>query len=97
MPGKLLYALVVCEDALAQNEQNIADQEVLVARQEAAGASVSLSESLLETFQQLRLSYLMRRQIILRDLAALTKRRIEVQATVGLARLRSRRRPAAGS
>jgi hypothetical protein len=97
MPGKLLYALAVCEDALAQNEQNIADQEVLVARQEAAGASVSLSKSLLETFQQLRLSYLMRRQIILRDLAALTNRRIEARATVGLARLRSRRSPAAGS
>lgn len=73
MHGELLSALVICNDALAQNEQNIADQEVRVTRQEAAGASASFSKSLLKTFQQLRLSHLAQRQIILRDLAVLTK------------------------
>jgi hypothetical protein len=42
-----------------------------VTRQEATGASVSLSKLLLNTFHQLRLSYLARRQLY--DLAALTK------------------------
>jgi hypothetical protein len=73
MRDELLCALVTCEDALAQNEQNIADQEVRVTRQEAAGASASFSKSLLKTFQQLRLSHLVRRQTILRDLAALSR------------------------
>jgi hypothetical protein len=69
---ELFYALAMCEDALAQNERNIADQEARVTRQEVAGASEGLSKSLLKTFHQLRLSYLARRQTILYDLAALT-------------------------
>jgi hypothetical protein len=93
MPGKLLYALAMCEDAIAQNEQNIADQEGRVTRKEAAGASASLSKALLKTYQQLRLSHLSRRQTILHDLAAFTNRRIEARAAVGLARLRSPRSP----
>ena len=104
MRDKLLYALAMCEDALAQNEQNlaqneqnIADQELRVTGQEAAGASASLSKSLLKTFQQLRLTHLTRRQTILRNLAVLTNRRIEARAAVGLARWRSKRNPTAGS
>jgi hypothetical protein len=82
MPGKLLAALAMCEDAIAQNEQNIADQEGRVTRKEAAGASASLSKALLKTFQQLRLSHLSRRQTILCDLAAFTNRRIAAWAAV---------------
>jgi hypothetical protein len=87
MRGELLSALAVCEDVLARNEQNIAYQEVLITRQEAAGASASLSKSLLKTFHQLRLSHLFHRQTILCDLAALTNPRIEARAAVGLAQV----------
>jgi hypothetical protein len=73
MRGELLSALAICEDALAQNEQNIADQEVRVTRREATGVTAALSKSLLETFHQLRLSHLVRREAILRDLATLIK------------------------
>jgi hypothetical protein len=104
MRAEWLSALTICEDALARNEQNlarneqnIADQELRVTRQEAAGASASLSKSLLKTFQQLRLTHLTRRQTILRDLAVLTNRRIEARAAVGLARWRSKRNPTVGS
>ena len=72
MRARLLSALATCEEHVAQNEQNIADQEVRVTELEAAGEAASLSKSMLKTFQQLRQSHLTRRGTILRDLAVLT-------------------------
>src|SRR5262249_13112186 len=71
MRAELLSALATCEDHVAQNEQNIANQEVRVTKLEAGGVTASLSKSLLKTFQQLRQSHLTRRGTILRDLATL--------------------------
>jgi hypothetical protein len=71
--AELLSALATCDEHLAQNEQNISDQERRVTAQEAAGHDTAASSALLRTFKQLRHSHLTRHAAILRDLAALTQ------------------------
>jgi hypothetical protein len=69
--SSLLHDLAWTDEHLAQNLRNIVEQEQRAKAREAAGIDASSSRRLLRTFKDVRASYYVRRDAILRQIAAL--------------------------
>jgi hypothetical protein len=70
---ELLVMLAHCDERIAQNDQNISEQQRRVDVLGSSSRDGELSKAILQTFKELRNSYLMRRERLVSDLMKIPK------------------------